>query len=282
MKNILILGFRSFVANGFNKLLENENYEVDCFTRAEKSGDNNFIFGDVNEITTNPKFKSEYDVVVNFIILKDKGVDENIEFINNVVEFCRLKNVKRLIHFSSVMVYANNEPDIDETTEVEENTKMTGYGKIKIEVDKYLISLKNLPFKLSLIRPGYVLADNRPCPFVKQLPFGVTIIKGDKKSKQPIVRREDIHLALIKIIRSEVTEPVYLFTPSTNLTKYDYVKSNFKGIILTLPKWLILGISSVLLKLRVIQPSLYVRIEGMYVESIYNSSKTEKLLDIKF
>jgi len=283
MTKVLIVGSSSFVASGLGSILIDADFEVDCFTRGiTETKKDKTIYGNIMELATNVNFGCAYDIVINFVILKDKGTKENIEYITSLIDFCKQKNVKQLIHFSSIMVYANNEKVIDEATEIEKITHKKGYGEVKIEVDKYLLSQKNLPFKVSLVRPGYVLAENRPCPFVKRLPLGISIIKGNRKSVQPIVKREDIHKALLNMIQLNSTEQVYLFTPSSQTTKYEFAKQNFGGIILPLPKWLILGISGLLLKLKFIPVSLYVRVEGMYIESIYDSTQTEKVLNIKF
>lgn len=283
MINVLILGNRSFVASGLQKVLNNAEIEVDCFNRGliqEKQG--NIISGNIMDLACNNNFKNKYDIIINFVILKDKGVSENIEYISTLIEFCKQKQVSQLIHFSSIMVYANNEKEINEATAIETVTQKRGYGEVKIEVDKYLLSLKDLAFKVSLVRPGYVLADDRPCPFVKKLPLGISIIKGNRKSVQPIIKRTDIHIALLNMIQLGSVEQVYLFTPSQKTTKYDYAKQNFGGIVLSLPKWIVLGASRLLLKLKLIAPSLFVRVEGMYIESVYDSSYTEKVLNIKF
>lgn len=282
MKKILILGHRSFVAIGLYEKLIAAGHQVDCFSRGEESRNQDIVGGNLNSISTNKFLKQEYDIVINHIILKDKGVVENIEFLKSVVDFCINKKVKRLIHFSSIMVYDNNEPFIDETTEIEKNTSKTGYGEVKIAVDNYLMSLTNLPFSISFIRPGYVLAVDRPCPFVKKLPIGIAIVKGDKKSKQPIVKRDDIHQALVNMVNNGSNGSVYLFVPNLETTKYSYAKEHIGGLLVTLPKWLILGFSNLFLKANLIKKSFYVRVEGMYIESKYNSEKTEEALNIKF
>lgn len=283
LKNrILICGHRSFVATGLYEKLVTDGNQVDCFSRGEKARNQDFVTGNVLQISSNKYMEYDYNIVINFIVLKDKGVSENIEYIKSLVEFCKCRKVKQLIHFSSIMVYDNNEPYIDEATEIENNTNKAGYGEVKIAVDKYLMSLTNLPFSISFIRPGYVLGKNRTCPFVKKLPLGISIIKGDKKSKQPIVRRDDIHQALLNMIKLESSKSVYLFVPNHEMTKHGYAKENFGGLIIPLPKWLILGLSKMFLKLNVINKSLFVRVEGMYIETKYNSSKTEKELNIKF
>lgn len=281
-KNILICGYRSFVAFGlYNKLIE-AGYRVDCFTRGEELGNQNFVTGDINNLLNNKYFDIEYDIVINFIILKDKSVSENLRYIKYLVDFCKLKKVSHLIHFSSIMVYDNNEKYIDESTKIETNTFKKGYGEVKIETDRYLESLTGLPFEISLIRPGYVLGDHRPCPFIKKLPLGFSVIKGDKKSVQPIVKREDIHKALINMIKKDYFDPVCLFTPNNSITKYQYAKEKEGGIIIGLPKWLILGTAKLLFKIKFINEALFVRIESMYIRSVYNSSYTQSRLNIKF
>jgi nucleoside-diphosphate-sugar epimerase len=281
-KNILICGNRSFVATDLNETLTNKGFLVDGFTRGKEERNLNEVSGDVFRIDKNPFLSNEYDVVINFIVIKDKGIEENVSYIKSLVELCKHKKVKRLIHFSSIMVYDNNEPYIDETTEIEKNTNKAGYGEVKIAIDKYLMALTNLPFSISFVRPGYVLANNRPCPFVKSLPLGITIIKGNKNSKQPIIKREDIHKGLVNMIQLNLNERVYLFVPNHKMTKYMYVKEHIGGLILTLPKWFILGFSKIFLRLKIIKKSLYVRVEGMYIESNYNSCQTEEVLNIKF
>lgn len=281
-KNILICGNRSFVATDLIETLTNEGFLVDGFSRGKEERNLNEVSGDVFTIDENPFLSNEYDIVINFIVIKDKGIEENISYIESLVELCKLKKVKRLIHFSSIMVYDNNEPYIDETTEIEKNTNKAGYGEVKIAIDKYLMALTNLSFSISFVRPGYVLANDRPCPFVKSLPLGITIIKGDKNSKQPIIKREDIHKGLVNMIQLNLNERVYLFVPSHKMTKYIYAKEHIGGLVLTLPKWFILGFSKIFLRLKIIKKSLYVRVEGMYIESNYNSCQTEKVLNIKF
>lgn len=279
---ILLLGNRSFVATGLYKTLIKLGFHVDCFTRGKEERNGNQVSGDVFKISKNPFFLDEYDVVINFIVIKYKGIEDNISYIKPLIELCKIKKVKRLIHFSSIMVYDNNEAYIDETTEIEKNTNKAGYGEVKISIDKYLMALTNLSFSISFVRPGYVLANNRPCPFVKTLPLGITIVKGDKKSKQPIIKRDAIHQALVNMIQLNSNERVYLFVPNYKMTKYIYAKEHIGGLVITLPKWLILGVSKIFLRLKLINSSLFVRVEGMYIESNYNSSKTEEALNIKF
>jgi nucleoside-diphosphate-sugar epimerase len=278
MQNLLLLGSRSFVATGLSEILSSRRCSVDVFSRGNERRNGNLITGNVCSIESNHFFASAYDIVINFIVLKEKTIEENIDYIKSVIEFCKAHNVKKLIHFSSVMVYNYQLKRVDETTPIEtlNETSKKGYGAIKIAVDQYLLSVKEtLPFELIFVRPGYVLAADRSFPFIKQLPLNLSIIKGNKTSKQPIVKREDVHKALIKIIETQDNDEIYLFIPNNGLTKYQYAKATVRGLIITLPEWLFRGIPYVLTKMKIIPLSLYSRIEGMYIRTEFDSSRTE-------
>ena len=281
---ILITGGRSFVGTGLADKLSNQHH-VELFSRGTDAKADNIIYGDYLALSDNPYFATTYDVVINLAILKDQSLDDNIRYTQILIDFCNTHHVKKLIHFSSIMVYDYAEPIVNEQTYIEESSKtyMRGYGMIKVAVDEYLLQHRDeLSTELVLVRPGYVLAENIRCPFIVNLPLGIHLIKGDKRSKQPIVLREDIHKALTAIINMEKNNPVYHFFPSDGMTKYQYAKRTVHGVILTLPKWLIERIPYALAKLHVIPWSLYSRFQGMYIYSDFQSVQTEQKLNIHF
>ena len=276
MRSILICGASSFVAKGFMELLQSYGYNVDMFGRAN---------GKYLDIDKNSELAAKYDVVINFAVLKDQTLDDNVKYIKALIEMCKAKHVKKLIHFSSIMVYNYHLGRLDEKSPIDtvKDTLMEGYGKIKIAVDEYINSIKEfLPFEVVLVRPGYVLADNRTAPFIKRLPCGINVILGNKKSKQPIVRREDIHKALVKIIETEKNLPVYHLFQNNDITKYAFAKQMAGGLILTLPKAIFERIPYLMMKLHLIKPSLYSRFDGMYNYNVASSEMTEKKLKIQF
>ncbi len=275
-RKILICGATSFVAKGFKELLIQQGFDVDTFGRK----DGNYL-----EIDKNPMLADSYEAVVNFAVLKDQSIEDNVSYMKSLVEMCRQKHVKKLIHFSSIMVYSYHLGKLDENSPIDTvaNTMMEGYGKIKIACDEFLNSIKqSFPFEVVMVRPGYVLADNRPAPFIKRLPCGVSVILGNKKSCQPIVKREDIHLALLKIIETEKNLPVYHLFQNNDITKYAFAKQMVGGLILTLPKAIFERIPYLMMKLHIIKPSLYSRFDGMYNYNVASSEMTEKKLKIQF
>lgn len=275
-RKILICGATSFVAKGFKELLIQQGFDVDTFGRK----DGNYL-----EIDKNPMLADSYEAVVNFAVLKDQSIEDNVSYMKSLVEMCRQKHVKKLIHFSSIMVYNYHLGQLDENSPIETvvDTMMEGYGKLKIAVDEYLNNVKiGLPFEVVMVRPGYVLADGRPAPFIKRLPCGINVILGNKRSKQPIVRREDIHKALVKIIETEKNLPVYHLFQNNDITKYDFAKKMVGGLILILPKVIFERIPYVMMKLHIIKPSLYSRFDGMYNYNVASSEMTEKKLKMQF
>lgn len=272
---ILILGASSFVAVGFKSYILQEGYEVDEFGRKN---------GSYLEIDRNKSFASTYNTVINFAVLKDQSIEDNVKYIEALLNFCCIHKVKKLIHFSSIMVYSRKNKNVDELTPIESPTvtKMRGYGQIKCATDEYLDSvMDSVPFEIIRVRPGFVLSDDRACPFIKKI-GSVKIILGDKHSTLPLVQREDIHKALLHIIKNEKNLPVYLFFSNDGITKYLYAKKTVGGLIFTLPKLLFDGVPFLFAKMRLIPWSFYSRFEGMFTSINYSSKLTEDTLQIKF
>lgn len=275
-KKILICGATSFVAKGFKELLIQQGFDVDTFGRKD---------GSYLEIDKNPMLADSYEAVANFAVLKDQNIENNVSYMKSLVEMCRQKHVKKLIHFSSIMVYSYHLGKLDENSPIDTvaNTMMEGYGKIKIACDEFLNSIKqSLPFEVVMVRPGYVLADNRPAPFIKRLPCGASVILGNKKSRQPIVKREDIHLALLKIIETDKNLPVYHLFQNNDITKYNFAKQTVGGLILVLPKFIFEGLPRLMMKMGMMKKALYSRFDGMYNYNVASSTMTESKLNIKF
>lgn len=275
-RKILICGATSFVAKGFKELLIQQGFDVDTFGRKD---------GSYLEIDKNPMLADSYETVVNFAVLKDQNIENNVSYMKSLVEMCRQKHVKKLIHFSSIMVYSYHLGKLDENSPIDTvaNTMMEGYGKIKIACDEFLNSIKqSLPFEVVMVRPGYVLADNRPAPFIKRLPCGASVILGNKKSRQPIVKREDIHLALLKIIETDKNLPVYHLFQNNDITKYNFAKQTVGGLILVLPKFIFEGLPRLMMKMGMMKKALYSRFDGMYNYNVASSTMTESKLNIRF
>lgn len=159
MSKILICGQRSFAANGLCQELEKAGHIVETFSRGEKKRVYNEISGDVYAMSLNPFFASNYDIVINFILIKEGSIEDNFRYIESLVSFCKAKGVKRLLHISSISVYKNDAHYVDEDTEIESDYRKKGsYASLKVLIDHKLQNLlSNDKCQLSFVRPGFIV-----------------------------------------------------------------------------------------------------------------------------
>ncbi|GHT50820.1 hypothetical protein FACS189440_18910 [Bacteroidia bacterium] len=285
-KKILILGHKAYISLGLIEKLQREGFQVTCFSRGEKQRENNIITGNVFALASNNLFDDHYDVVINFILLKDKGINENIQYVKSLTEFCALKTVKRMIHISSISVYANDEKQVNETTPIDNNIAGKGvYSSIKIDVDKYLLNLQNLTFELCFVRPGFVVSDVLKSSWAGiaiQLPLNYCLLLGDKKTSLPLIDRDVLHTALVNIVKSNQLMDVYLLLKNDRGTKYQYVNEKFNRRVIPLSKSLVLFAASTLKFIKVLDSNKYQKISGLFKDTYFDSSKSEEVLSIKF
>ena len=132
MNNVLICGHKSFVATGLTKVFKDNDITCDCFSRGEMSRNGNVVKGDVLKMSQN-ELLGTYDTVINFIILKDKSVEENLTYAKSLLEFCKTKGIKHLIQISSISAYPNGADTVTEDSPIEENYhNKGGYASVKV------------------------------------------------------------------------------------------------------------------------------------------------------
>lgn len=282
---ILICGNNSFAAKGLEEKLIASGEIVQCFTRGEINRIDNKITGDVFKIHENNYLDVDYDIVINFIIIKNKGVEENMSYIQALDQFCSDKQVKRLIQISSISVYSNDLKYVNEETEIEGNPDKKGsYAAIKIAVDHYFINAKT-NYDITFVRPGFIISKENKASFAGiaiMLPFNFSVLLGSKKTSLPLLNRNRFHEALIKIVHKKDAKPVYLTLENLKGTKYDYLRILSKRRILTLPEKLILAISSSVKNLKLISSNQFFKIKGLFKTTYFDSSATELDLDYTF
>ena len=260
MKKILICGHRSFVATGLMQTLKDKGMDVDCFSRGEEERNDNVVTGDVTKIEKN-QFLGSYDTVINFIILKEKSIEENINYIQSLLSFCKTKGVKNLLQISSISVYPNEAIEVDENSEIEEDYhNKGGYASIKVAVDRYLLSNPVEGLNVSFVRPGYIYTKNREISkagiFVSK--FGLNVLLGDKKTTLPLINREVLHEALFRIIECRTKNKVYLILNKDKEegTKFKFVVNQWNVKPICLPHGLIMMTAKILTNIGVLKSCL--------------------------
>lgn len=119
-KQVLICGHKSFVAIGLADEIEKEGLTYDCFSRGNVKRNGNVVNGSVFDMEFNKEL-GQYDTVINFIILKDKSVEDNIAYIKSLLTFCKDRGVKHLVQISSISVYPNTADVVTESSPIELN-----------------------------------------------------------------------------------------------------------------------------------------------------------------
>lgn len=286
MKKVLVCGHKSFVATGLSKYFNTNGIENDCFSRGDEKKINNIITGDVMNMKKN-RFLDSYDTVINFIILKNESVDKNIEYIKSLLEFCIEKKVKHLIQISSISVYPNESKYINEESEIEEDYhNKGGYASIKVAVDHYLMENKIEGLSVSFVRPGYIYTKNQEVSKAGILvsKFGFNVLLGDSKTSLPLICREKLHEALLKIINSNKKENVYLVLNSNKEdgTKYNFVTQQWNVKPICLSYNFFISIAKLLKAIGIFKNKHYLKVVGLFKRTWFDAHKTEENLGISF
>lgn len=284
MKQVLICGHRSFVASGIEAQLQANAIDYDVFSRGIEKRDGNVVTGDVLKMVENSCLDT-YETVVNFIIIKDKSIEDNINYIKSLTAFCQKAGVKNLIHISSISVYPAELDYVDENSPIESIPERKGkYGSVKVAVDQFLLSLK-WPFQITFVRPGFIVSDEKNVSFtgiVMTLPVVGGILMGDSHTSLPLIDKKKIHEALVRIIKAEKKRNVYLLLENMNGTKLQFAQKYFKSHVFKLPKGLTLTIAKFMKKIGIFKVHHVEQVKGLFKHTYYDSSETEYELQMSF
>lgn len=287
MATILICGHRAYAARGLKTELEALGHNVLEYSRGEVARNDSTITGPVLNIDDNPLFTERIDFVINFIVLQQNSLEENIAYIDALLRFCRSKGVKRLIQISSISAYPNDALLIKENTlEETDLRKKGGYGMIKSAVDIRLErARREVDFDIIFVRPGYIVAGDNPHPFKGVAKFvgeNVAILLGNRKSTLPCISRNTFHRCLSEIVTQNNPLPVYLLIEGKDTTKLSYFKSQSKAFIIPLPKWLFVLAANVAKELNFISEETASGIIGVFKVQMFDNCITKnKLRNLK-
>ncbi|WP_179336952.1 NAD-dependent epimerase/dehydratase family protein [Winogradskyella ludwigii] len=282
--NILLLGSNSFAATGLLQKLTLDGFNVDIFARGKEGRSENIVSGDIMDLSANKYLNTSYDIIINFILIKDSDVTENICFAKELIMCCENKKVNHLIHISSISVYPNNLEYVNEESLIEADYNSKGvYAAKKVAVDNYLTSTSNKNLHISYVRPGFILSNDRKPPLtgiLKRLPLNFGLLLGNKKTTLPVVEREIFQKSIIKILNLDQHVEVHLIL--NNSTKYKFIKKAYNYRIITLPKRFILVLANVSLRIGIFSKKQVVQISGLFKTTVFDPSKTETNLKIRF
>lgn len=284
MKKVLICGHRSFVASGLTDRLLDKNISFDCFSRGEKKREGNIVTGNVLQMEDNDSLDS-YETVINFIILKEKSVEENLEYIKSLLAFCEKRQVKNLIQISSISAYPNDVDYVNEDSPIEIDYKTKGgYASIKVAVDHYIDEHKPQGLTVSYVRPGFIYDKGKEPSKAGILvsKFGINVLLGDKHTSLPLISKSNIHEALCRIIERREKNGVYLLLDKDKDlgTKYNFVADQWNVRPICLYRWMFMPLAKLLMSVGVFKKYHYMKVAGLFKHTWYDSSKTEQSLQM--
>lgn len=286
MKKVVIFGKNAFLAKGFSDIIEHQEFQLEWFSKGVNSKIDNVIHGCYSEILDNIYFQKEYDVLVNFAILKDQSIEENIKYIDHLLRFAKLKKISKFVHFSSVIVYPYGSSNIDEYSQIEDIsiTRKGHYAKLKIAVDNYILNEQsNYNFQISLVRSGYVFDQHNFPNFSKKLFGNFRLLLGNSSSVLPTIEKSKLHQGLIKLFLLEKMPLVCHFFTNHGTNRRDFTLSKYPksrlfslsaGILILMPKYIFYHYPSLSLFRN--------RVESLFVNSNFSSLLTMNKLNIKF
>lgn len=188
---ILVTGGTGFIGSRLVKRLKRKNKvkEVTVLSTSKKGekGKVKFVKGDISNPYIFNKI-NPVDVVFHLASIIDEEVPikkmrkVNVKGTDNVLNFCKKKNVNQLVHVSTVGVYGKiKNPPANEDTSY---NPQTNYEQTKCEAEKLVLEYKNKSdTNLTIFRPTMVYGPNS---------YWLEILKKAKK-KFPLIGNGNNH-----------------------------------------------------------------------------------------
>ena len=252
---VLVFGSSSFAGKCLEARLAGAGHEVYHFNRGPVASDGRRITGGLEGLEDNPHWPKQIDAIINYTLLKDQTVEENIEFCARLLALARRVGCGRLIHISSVSAYKFSSRVIDENAEVESDPANKGaYAALKVATENYLRKhAGDVP--LVFVRPGFILGEGLVSATVGtavKIPGGKLMILGNAQDTMPLTTRAILDDSLLALVEREQVQPGenFLVVDSHSPSKREYVEYCAHRLgqakeVWTLPAALWLGIAAV-------------------------------------
>ena len=225
--NVLIFGSSSFAGKNLAARLEAAGHSVTEFNRGAPGRNGSRVSGSISSLTDNPYWPSRVDVIVNYTLLKDETVEENVAFCAQLIALAKSLGCPRLIHLSSISAYAMAETVISEESRIEPDAAKKGaYGALKVATENYLRDNAD-GVSVTFLRPGFILGDGLVSATVgmgAKLPGGKLLILGNAEDTVPVTTRSLVDEAIERLIdRAGGHGEAFLIADSRSPTKGDYL-----------------------------------------------------------
>ena len=295
-KTILLCGHTSFAAQGLVDVLRDAGHEVICYSRGSTCIEGDVVHGPIVDIERNPHLQRPFDIIINYILLKNESITENIEFMRSIVRLCKQTKTSHLIQISSVSVYRSSVKRVTEDSEVEVNPQKVGsYAALKLAVENDLVDFVSKEINLSLIRPGFILGKGLSDPLIAagvRTPLNTLLVLGNGNTQMPLISRDDLNQGISEIVSSPPLGTERLLMVSRHSpTKKSYLKACNRILGLghrtdSLPifAWKFSGLAGEIVSRAIGKGDkrVFAKILALCVNQTFDPSRTEKRIGFLF
>jgi nucleoside-diphosphate-sugar epimerase/predicted dehydrogenase len=201
---VLVLASSSFAAMNLPAALRAAGHEVWTFNRGriENAGPND-LHGGYDQLATlaAAAMGGTCDVLINYAIVKNGSIEQNIVLADQIMEAARSLSTKRFIHISSISVLPSITGMLNEDALSVEARWKGIYSRVKAAVETHVIE-KWQHADLDVVRPGFILAQGLVDSMVgtgKLLPTGQVLGLGNRRTVIMLIHRDTVDEALVKI-----------------------------------------------------------------------------------
>ena len=162
--NILITGDSGFIGTYLTKHLQDNGHNVfgiDINPQKKREVSYQYVTGDILDQSMLQKIPHDIDCIIHLAAAhKDFGISEeeyyrvNVGGMNSLLRFANERRIKKIIFYSSVAVYGENQP----STELTNTKPINHYGGSKLEAEKALKkwSEEDSQKEVVILRPAVV------------------------------------------------------------------------------------------------------------------------------
>lgn len=201
---ILVLASSSFAAMNLPAALRAAGHEAWTFNRGRidnaGAGD---LHGGYDQLATiaSSAMGGGCDVLINYAIVKNGTIEQNIALTDQIMEAARSLGVKHFVHISSISVLPSITGVLNEDAQAVAARWKGIYSRVKAAVETHVIQ-KWQHADLDVVRPGFILAQGLVDSMVgtgKLLPTGHVLGLGNRQTVIMLIHRDTVDQALVKI-----------------------------------------------------------------------------------
>ncbi|QQR81385.1 MAG: NAD(P)-dependent oxidoreductase [Deltaproteobacteria bacterium] len=162
MNTIVVIGASGYIGTHLvNEFLRRGEYKIKILSRSRldiKSPNLKMIYGHIGDRDALNELLEANCTVVNLVYLKNFGEKENLIACENLLEACKVANIKRLIHCSTASVVGR--VNVDFVTEDTLCHPVTEYALIKLKIEQTILKKAQDSFDVAILRPTAVFGYN--------------------------------------------------------------------------------------------------------------------------